>query len=259
MELSLHGKTAVITGAGRGIGKTTALRFAEAGANVVATARTESEIAATAEAAEEHGVDAIGVPADFTDPSEITALFAEVGDTFGTADVLVNNAGTNLVGPPLESSVEEIDDLIDLNFRAVLLAAQEFTQQFRAADDDDGRIINISSILARVGVGSTTLYGGTKAGICGLTRGLAAELADDGVTVNSVTPGLIHTDRVDDIVAEDSTGLFQTDRIPLGRIGDPEEVADVCLFLASDMASYVTGADIVVDGGVDITAGLYDT
>jgi NAD(P)-dependent dehydrogenase (short-subunit alcohol dehydrogenase family) len=118
-------------------------------------------------------------------------------------------------------------------------------------------VINISSIAAELGVPAMTLYAGTKSGARGITRGFAAALAPDGVTVNSVSPGLTRVGRTEGVIDEHGDQLFDFDRIPLGRIGEPRDTADVCVFLASDLAGYVTGVDILVDGGVAFTAGLY--
>ena len=257
MELDLSGSTAIVTGAGRGIGAVIATTFADAGADVVAAARTVSEIEATAEACEDRGVRAIAVATDLSDPADIGALMDRTIEAFGAPDVLINNAGANLTSPPLDQPIEDVDQILDVNLRGLFLLSQAFGRAFREADLVAGRIVNISSISAQVAIPAMTLYGGTKSGIYAVTRGLAVELADDGVTVNSVTPGTIEVQRIRDLIAEKGDEIYDLDRVPVGRLGRAEDIANTCLFLASEQAEYITGEDVRVDGGVGVTAGLY--
>lgn len=255
MEIRLDDHTAIVTGAGRGIGEEIAMTFAEAGADLAVAARTEAEIEAVAERArEEHGVETVAVPTDLADADDIEALVETTREELATPTVLVNNAGANLVGPPLEHTPEEIDTMLDVNVRGLFLLSQEFALAFREADLETGRIVNVSSLVAELGVSIMSLYGGTKAGVNGVTRGLAAELAPE-ITVNAVSPGLTRIARTEAVMDNDE--LFDFDRIPLQRVGVPEDTADACVFLASDFADYITGEELLVDGGVRFTAGLY--
>jgi len=258
VELDLSEETAIITGGGRGIGEEIVYRFAEAGADVVVAARTKSEISDVAErASDTYDTDAVAVPTDLSSQDGIAALIDATVDEFGTPSILVNNAGANIAGPPMEMTAEEVDTMFDVNARGLFLASQEFARAFRESPLESGRIINISSLIADLGVPAMTVYGGTKTAVRGLTKGMAAELAPDGITVNSVSPGLIRIDRTEQVMEQHGDELFEFDRIPLGRVGEPEDTANACLFLASDLADYVTGEDLTVDGGVTITAGLY--
>lgn len=258
MHVDLSGKTAIVTGAGRGIGREIAHEFAAAGADIVAAARTTAEIEAVADAIEsEHDVTTVAVPTDLAEEADVDALVTATTEAFGTPDILINNAGANIVKPPLELSVEEIDTMLDVNMRGLFLLSRAFGEAVRDSDADAGRIINISSLTAHLGVPAMALYSGTKNGVVGMTRGLAATFAGDGVTVNSVSPGLTRIDRTEAVIEEKAGEVFELDRIPVGRIGEPEDTAAACLYLASDAAGYVTGVDLPVDGGVGFTAGLY--
>lgn len=257
MELDLTGSTAIVTGAGRGIGAVIATTFADAGADVVAAARTASEIEATAEACEDRGVRAVAVETDLRDPADIEGLVDRTIETVGAPDVLINNAGANLTSPPLDQPIEDVDQILDVNLRGLFLLSQAFGRAFRDSEHEAGRIVNISSISAQVAIPAMTLYGGTKSGIYAVTRGLAVELAPDGVTVNSVTPGTIEVQRIRDLIAEKGEEIYDLDRVPVGRLGRAEDIANTCLFLASEQAEYITGEDVRVDGGVGVTAGLY--
>lgn len=259
VSIDLSGQTAIVTGAGRGIGREIAKRYAEAGANIVAVARTESEIEATAASAQSFGVDAIAVSTDLAEVSDIDNLIEKTVEEFDTPHILVNNAAANLANPPLDQSIEEIDTMIDVNFRGLFLLAQRFAQEARDADINAGRIINISSIGARLGIPVMATYGATKGGVNALTRALAADLASDNVTVNSISPGLTRSERVENIIEEKGrdNDIYDLDQIPIGRVADPQEIADVCLFVASSLSRYMTGEDILVDGGVCLTARMY--
>lgn len=258
MEIELAGRTAIVTGAGRGIGEVIATTFAGAGADVVVIARTESEIEAVAERIEdEHGVEALAVPTDLRDADDVDRLVAGTVETLGPPDVLVNNAGANINSPAVDQPIEEVDTIGDTNLRGPFLLSRAFARAFRESDLDSGRIVNVSSIAAEVAIHGMTYYGATKAGLNGMTRGLAGEFAADGITVNSVIPGTIEVERIRTLVEEHGDEVYDMDRLPLGRLGRPEEVADLCLFLASDRAAYVTGEAIRIDGGVGFTAGLY--
>lgn len=258
IEIDLSGETAIVTGAGRGIGADVVRRFAEAGADVVAAARSTDEIEAIVEEVEgAHGVTGLAVPTDLTDADDVDALVDESVDTLGTPSILVNNAGANLVGDPMEHTVEEVDTMLDVNVRGLFLLTQRWAAAYRSAGLDSGRVVNVSSVVAELGVPVMTLYAGTKSGVRGITRGFAAELAPDGVTVNSVSPGLTRVGRTADLIDSPENEVLDLERIPAGRVGTPEDAANVCLFLASDLASYVTGVDVLADGGVAFTAGLY--
>lgn len=258
MDIDLSGSTAIVTGAGRGIGSVIAPTLAEAGANIVAAARTASEIEATAEHVEsEYGVEALAVPTDLKSFDEIDALVDEAVETFGAPDILINNAAENLPNLPPEQTLEEVDLMLETNLRAVFLLGVRFGEAFRDSSNDTGRIVNISSLTAQLGVPAMTLYSGTNAGVYGVTRGLAAEYARDGINVNAVTPGLIRIERIEQLLEDRGDEIYDLDRIPLGRLGLPQDIANACLFLSSDLAGYVTGEDIRVDGGVGFTAGLY--
>lgn len=258
IELDLSGQTVIVTGAGRGIGAAIADRFAEAGANVVAAARSTDEIEAVASAvAEEHGIEAIAVETDLRSVEDIDRLVERSVDAFGVPEILINNAGANLPTPPIETPIDDVDTMLDVNLRGSFLLTQRWARAYRDAGLDHGRVINISSGTGTIGVPRMTLYGGTNAGINGITRGWAAALAPDGVTVNAVTPGLVGIDRIRRLLEEQGDAIYDLERIPLGRLAEPVEIADACLFYASDLADYVTGTELYVDGGMIFTAGLY--
>jgi len=258
VTIDLSGKTALITGAGRGIGAEIAHTFARAGSDVILAARTESELHSTAEEIEsQYGVDALAVPTDLTATEDIEALIEHSVANLGTPTILINNAGANISGNPIEHTVGEIDTMLDVNIRGLFVLTQRWAEAFQNSDYTDGRVINVSSIVADLGIPAMTLYAGTKAAVRSITQGFAAQLAGDGITVNSVSPGLTRVGRTEAVMDEHGSDLFEYDRIPLNRVGEPEDTANACLFFASGLSTYVTGVDLLVDGGVEFTAGLY--
>lgn len=256
MDIDLTGRTAIVTGAGRGIGAEIATAFAETGADVAVAARTESEIEQTADRVRDHGVDAAAIPTDLREPADIHRLVDETNEVLGRPDVLVNNAAANLAGAPLTQDVEEITTMLEVNLRGLYLLTQRVTRDLVEADAGWGRVVNVGSIVSNLGVPAMTVYSGTKAGVAGVTRGLTAELAPQGITVNTVSPGMTRVDRIERLM-EEKGEIYDIDRIPARRLGDPADITAACAFLASDHASYITGVELPVDGGVTITAGLY--
>lgn len=257
IELDLDGEIAVVTGGSRGIGAKIAEVFAEAGADVAVAARTQSQLDETVEAIEAAGGRGLAVRTDLRDLDDVEALIPTVREELGMPSILVNNAAQNLAGPLPEMTVEEVDNMLETNLRATFLLSQHYAAEYRDSSLESGRIVNISSLTGRLGVPRMTLYSGTNAGIETVSRGFASELARDGVTVNWVTPGLIGIERIRNLLEDQGDDIYDLDRIPLGGLGEAEDIANACLFFASDLASYVTGAEIVVDGGVSFTAGLY--
>lgn len=257
VNITLDGETALVTGGSRGIGSVIAETLAEAGADVAVTARTESELHETVAAIEATGSRGIAIPADLRCVEDIDALIDKTTAAMTVPSILVNNAAANLAGPLLETSLEDVHTMLETNLLATFLLTQRYALVYRESSLVSGRIINISSLTGQLGVPRMTLYSGTNAGIESVSRGFAAELARDGVTVNWVTPGLIGIDRIEHLLEEQGDDIYDLDRIPLGGLGTAEDVANACLFFASDLSSYVTGAEIIVDGGVSFTAGLY--
>lgn len=258
VDIDLTESIAIVTGAGRGIGEGIAVRLAEAGADVVAAARTPDELQNTVTQIERRGVEGLALPTDIRNAGDIDDLLDTTVETFGSPNILVNNAGVAHVKSTIaDYTNEDINDMIEVNFKAVFNLSRQFGLLYRESDiNRDGRIINISSILGQLGIPSRTMYGGTKAAVAGLTRGLAADFARDGITVNCISPGLVRVSRIEEAINERSDE-FEINSIPLGRMGTPEEVAHLCLFLASKEANYITGVNIPVDGGVSLTASLY--
>lgn len=257
-SVGLDGRVAVITGAGRGIGREIAEVFAEAGADIVAAARTTNQIDSVVDAVEdEYGVDGLAVTTDLRNDDHLSRLMDRTVSTFGVPDVLVNNAGLNHANRALDQTKDELDAMIDVNFRAPFLLSQRFGREHRDANETGGSIIFISSVSGHLGKDFTAVYGGTKAGQYGLTRGLAAGLSAYDIRVNTITPGTTKVERVEKRIEEWSEDMYDLEKVPLGRLGEPKDVADAALYLASDRAEYVTGTDLVVDGGVRFTAGLY--
>lgn len=258
MEIDLSDSTAIVTGASQGIGQRIAVEFAKCGADVVGAARTKSTLEETIDEVTAHGVEGLAVPTDLREVGEIDGLVDETVERFGTPNILINNAGVNITGSTLDRPTEEVDTMFDTNLRGAFLLSQRFGQAVRESGVDSGSIVNISSVHGRLGTTTRTIYASTKAGLYGLTRGLAAELAPFDVTVNSVSPGLTEVGRVKKLVEEKGDDRYDLDAIPLHRLAKPEEIAYACLFLSSPYAAYVTGIDLLVDGGVHMTAGLYE-
>lgn len=256
MRVNLEGRTAIVTGAGRGIGRQIAVELADCGANVVAAARTESEIGATASAVEERGVSGLAVPTDLQEVDDVDRLVDETVETLGVPDVLINDAGAHVAADPLERRLGDVETMLDVNLRGLHVLSQRVASEIAAADHGSGRIVNVSSVAGDVGVRGMSVYSGTKAGVKGLTRGMAVEFAPYGITVNCVSPGLTRVARIERLF-EEKGELYNVDGIPLGRLGEPEDVAAACLFLVSDRADYLTGVDLPVDGGAKVTSAMY--
>jgi len=251
--LPLQGKTAIVTGAGRGgrgIGQGIALALANAGADVLITARTNvADAEAVAEAVREAGTKGIAAPCDVSDAASVEALFsAALAQLSGRVDILVNNAGITRDGLLLRMSEEDWDAVLDANLKGTFLCTRAAAKLM--IKQRSGRIINITSVMGQVGNPGQANYSASKAGIVGFTRTVARELGSRGITVNAVAPGFIETNMTDALKEEARAQILT--KVPLNRLGTPEDVGGVVAFLASDAASYITGQVITVDGGMTV-------
>ena len=245
-------RAAVVTGSTRGIGREIARELAAAGMNVVVNSSSEKSLSAAealaAEIAGQFGVEAVAVAANVADEAEANALIAAATDAFGRVDVLVNNAGITRDGLAARMSDEDFDAVIDINlkgsFHCCRAAAKVMMKQRW------GRIINMSSVVGVYGNAGQVNYAASKAGVIGMTKTLAKELARRNITANAVAPGFIATDMTDALSEAQKEAIVG--RIGSGRLGEPADIAHLVRFLASDEASYITGQVICVDGGMSL-------
>lgn len=253
--MDLTGKTALVTGASKNIGRAIAVKLAEAGADVGITARTdEAGCEETARRVEETGSAAAVALGDIGDPEDIQDVVDRVREALGPIDVLVNNATYRPSKPFLDVEPAEIDRVQNVNFRGLFLTTQAVVPDMR--ERGGGAVVNLIGVGVYLGKRGHSHSFGSKFGIEGQVRQLASELGEDGIRINGLSPGLIETDRTRDEEWE-RIERETVESTPLGRLGTVEEVADACCFLASDRASYITGVDLPVDGGAVITAALY--
>src|SRR6266542_2426708 len=245
--MRFENQVAVVTGAGRGIGHAIALRLAGEGARVACVSRTEANAKKTSDeinAARPNTAKAYAV--DVADHAAVQKIGAQILDDFGKIDILVNNAGVTRDVLAMRMSLEDWDTVINTNLRG----AFSFTQSIIRAmtKQRNGRIINISSVIGLMGNAGQTNYAASKAGLIGLTKSLARELASRNITVNAVAPGFITTDMTAGLSDEIKNSIQS--KIPLGKTGTPEDIANAVAFLASSEAGYITGQVLCVDGGI---------
>ncbi|HCV4550940.1 TPA: 3-oxoacyl-[acyl-carrier-protein] reductase [Staphylococcus aureus] len=240
-------KSALVTGASRGIGRSIALQLAEEGYNVAVNyAGSKEKAEAVVEEIKAKGVDSFAIQANVADADEVKAMIKEVVSQFGSLDVLVNNAGITRDNLLMRMKEQEWDDVIDTNLKGVFNCIQKATPQMLR--QRSGAIINLSSVVGAVGNPGQANYVATKAGVIGLTKSAAHELASRGITVNAVAPGFIVSDMTDALSDELKEQMLT--QIPLARFGQDTDIANTVAFLASDKAKYITGQTIHVNGGM---------
>lgn len=247
--MNLEGKTAIVTGAGkagRGIGQACALALAQAGANVIVASRTEANAQSVADQIRALGREALALGVDVSSAEQVDAMVAAALNQFGTIDILVNNAGITRDGLMMRMSEEQWDSVLDTNLKGSWLCIKAVTRPMMK--QRSGAIVNISSIMGIMGSPGQANYVASKAGLIGLTKAAARELASRSIRVNAVAPGWIETAMTEELGEEFRSKTIE--RIPLGRIGTPEDVAEAVLFLCSERARYITGQTLTVDGGL---------
>ena len=242
----LANKVAVVTGAGRGIGRAVALAYARMGADVACVSRTEENSAKAAAEVEALGRRAWAVAVDVSDTAAVNAAAGKILDDAGRVDILVNNAGVTRDNLLMRMSEEEWDTVINTNLKGAFNFTKALTRPF--IKQRSGRIINIASVIGLIGNAGQSNYAASKAALIGFTKSVAKELAPRGITANAIAPGFIETDMtaaLDDKVRESIIG-----NVPLGRFGSPEDIAHAAVFLAMEPSGYITGQVLTVDGGM---------
>ena len=243
----LTGRVALITGAGRGMGRASAERIAADGARVVVNDLDQTRAAEVADRLVSEGAEAMGVAADVSDAADVSRLVGSTRERFGDVDVLVNNAGVLRRTGILALEEDEWDLVLDVNLKGTYLCTRAVLPAMKEAGW--GRVVNISSSAGR----SVSTLGGphyttAKAAVLGFTRAVAKEMAPFGITLNAVCPGLVNTEMVNEVITDAQTRAY-ADSFPIKRLAEPEEVAELVAFLASDRAAYITGASLDINGG----------
>ena len=245
--MDLTGKTAVVTGGSRGIGRAICIELAKQGANVVVNySGSEDKAKQVVSEIEDLGVKAIAIQANVADSAAVDAMMKQTIEVFGTLDILVNNAGITRDNLLMRMKEQEWDDVVDTNLKGVFLCTKAVTRQMMK--QRAGRIINISSIVGVAGNPGQANYVAAKAGVIGLTKTCAQELASRNILVNAIAPGFITTEMTDNLPEELKEAMLK--QIPLAKLGQPEDVAKAVVFFASDNANYITGQTLHIDGGL---------
>jgi 3-oxoacyl-[acyl-carrier protein] reductase len=245
--MNLSGKTAIVTGGSRGIGRSIALKLAEKGANVVVNyTNNASKAQEVVDEVKKMGVEALALKADVSSEDAVKALVKEVSKHFNTIDILVNNAGITRDTLVIRMKDEDWDKVMDINLKGTYLCTKLIGKKMMK--QRSGKIVNITSVVGIMGNAGQANYAASKAGVIGFTKSIAKEFAPRGINVNAVAPGFIQTDMTDKLPEEVKENYAAS--IPLGRLGSPEDVANIVAFLCSEEADYLTGQVINVDGGM---------
>src|SRR5208283_4290584 len=242
----LENQIAVVTGAGRGIGRAIALKFADQGADIVAVDLKTDFVQETVEEVRKLGHKAWAAAANVSEAASVATAVEQILKEAGRVDILVNNAGITKNGLVMRMSEADWDTVMDINLKGTFLFTKEFSRAF--LKQRSGRIVNIASVIGLIGNAGQCNYAASKAGVIGLTKSCAREFASRGVTVNAIAPGFIQTAMTDKLSQEQRDAI--TKQIPLASLGQPDDVAEAVLFFASPAARYVTGQVLAVDGGM---------
>jgi 2-deoxy-D-gluconate 3-dehydrogenase len=244
----LHGRVALVTGGGRGLGQAMANGLAVAGAHVVVAGRGRDELDAAVAEIEKAGGRASALPGDLLDAEVPARLVAQVIEQYGQLDIMLHAAGAQVRKPALEISHDEWERVTGIHLRTAFLLAQA-TARHLLARQAAGKIIFVGSLTSHIGIRGVAPYASSKSGILGMARALAAEWAVHGINVNTIIPGYFHTKLTEDLFADKEKHQWVMSRIPMNRLGEPSDLAGAAVFFASRASDYVTGSEIRVDGG----------
>jgi NAD(P)-dependent dehydrogenase (short-subunit alcohol dehydrogenase family) len=248
--IDLSGKVALVTGSGRGIGKAIALALAQAGADVCVTARTEAQIEETAKEIRKVGRVALAITGDATNEDAVLDIVGGAVAELGGLHILINNAGMELAKPLMATDSGEYDRVMDTNVKSMYLFSKAAGTHF--IGQKYGRIVNVASVGAYIAAPGQAIYHASKAAVAHLTKAMAIELARHNINVNAIAPGWIRTDLISHLLNDEAMLSRYVKGIPLRRIGEAAEIGSLVAFLCSDLASYMTGSVVVIDGGLMI-------